>query len=276
VHDAAKSASSLIRYWRECALCVISLALLAAVMAVEPIAQDLAYHHFADRRAVLGVPNFFNVASNAAFLLVGIAGAAFCLGRHGSGASASWAVLFLGAALVSIGSAYYHWAPDNATLVWDRLPMTVGFMGLFVALLSEHIDEKLESVMLLPALIVGAASIAWWRYAEDLRPYVWVQSMPLVTLSLVVALFPGRYTRRRFLVYGLACYLLAKVAEFFDHEVFALTANVLSGHSLKHLLAALGLLFVYLMLRRREPIPAGRPSPPDDSAVVRLSGKYRG
>jgi hypothetical protein len=275
VHDAAKPALSVIRYWRECALCVISLALLAAIMAVEPIAQDLAYHHFADRRAVLGMPNFFNVASNIAFLLVGIAGAAFCLGRHGSGASASWAVLFLGAALVSIGSAYYHWAPDNAALVWDRLPMTVGFMGLFVALLSEHIDEKLERVMLIPALIVGAASIAWWYYADDLRPYVWVQFMPLVTLSLVIALFPGRYTRRRLLVYGLVCYLLAKVAEFFDREIFALTANTLSGHSLKHLLAALGLLFVYLMLRWRELIPAVRPSPSDDSAIIVQAGKYR-
>jgi hypothetical protein len=92
--------------------------------------------------------------------------------------------------------------------------------------------------------------------------------MPLVTLSFVLGMFPGRYTRRRYLLYGLGCYLLAKVTEFFDHEIFALTADMLSGHSIKHLLAALGLLFVCLMLRWREPVLAVRPSPPDDGAVV--------
>jgi hypothetical protein len=256
-------------YWREWTLCLVSLALLAAIMTVAgPISQDVTYHQFADRRAVLGVPNFFNVASNITFLLVGVAGAAFCLGRQVSGAVVAWTVLFLGAAMVSIGSGYYHWAPDNAALVWDRLPMTVGFMGLFVALLSEHVSKKLERVMLIPALAVGAASVAWWRYADDLRLYVWVQFMPLVILPLVVALFPGQYNYRRFLLYGLGCYLLAKLAEYFDHGIFALTGGTLSGHSLKHLLAALGLLFVYLMLWRREPIPAPQPSPSGDGAAL--------
>lgn len=260
---------NVVRYWREWTLCLVSLALLAVIMmAAGPISQDVAYHQFADRRTVLGVPNFFNVVSNIAFLLVGVAGATFSLGRQVPGASSSWTVLFLGAALVSIGSGYYHWAPDNATLVWDRLPMTVGFMALFVALLSEHVSEKLERVMLVPALVLGAASVAWWHYADDLRVYVWVQFMPLVTLSLVVALFPGRYNYRRFLLYGLGCYLLAKLAEYFDHGIFALIGGTLSGHSLKHLLAALGLLFVYLMLRRREPIRAAQPSSSGDGTAL--------
>lgn len=241
------------RYWRECALAVVSLLLLAGIMAAETLPQDRAYHDFADKRVFLGVPNFFDVASNIPFLLVGIAGAAFCLGRHRPSAFMSWAILFLGTALVGFGSAYYHWAPDNATLVWDRLPMTVGFMGFFTALLSEHVSEKLERVMLLPALAVGAASVAWWHYADDLRLYVWVQLTPLVTILLVVAMFPGKYTHRSYLLYGLGFYVLAKLAEFWDRELFSLTANTLSGHSLKHLLAALGLLFIYLMLRWRGP-----------------------
>jgi hypothetical protein len=132
-------------------------------------------------------------------------------------------------------------------------------------LLSEHVNPKLESVMLLPALGVGAASVAWWHYTGDLRLYVWVQFMPLVALSLVIAMFPGRYTRRRFVLYGLGCYLLAKVAELFDREIFALTDDLLSGHALKHLLAALGLFFIYLMLRWREPVPA----PPASPSVTR-------
>ncbi|MGQ0752585.1 MAG: ceramidase domain-containing protein [Betaproteobacteria bacterium] len=242
--------------WREWVLCGVALALLAGALAVEPIAQNLAYHHFADRRAALGVPNFLNVASNLAFLLVGAAGLALCIRREGHGATLSWGVLFLGAALVAVGSGYYHWAPDNASLVWDRLPMTVGFMGLFVALLSEHIHEKLERYMLLPALLLGAASVAWWHQADDLRFYAWVQFMPLVTISLLVALYSGRYTHRRYLVYGLACYLAAKVAEALDRQIYTVSGELLSGHTLKHLLAALALYYVYAMLRRRAPVAA--------------------
>ncbi len=241
------------RYWRECVLALVPLLLLAGIMATRPLPQDLAYHDFADKRAFLGMPNFFDVASNIPFLLVGIAGAALCLGRNRSGATASWSILFFATVLVALGSAYYHWAPDNATLVWDRLPMTIGFMGLFVALVSEHVNEKFERVMLVPALVVGAASVAWWHFTDDLRLYVWVQLAPLVILLLVVVMFSGRYTHRTYLLYGLGFYLLAKFAEYWDREFFALTANALSGHSLKHLLAACGLLFVYLMLRWREP-----------------------
>ena len=102
---------------------------------------------------------------------------------------------------------------------------------------------------------MGAASVAWWHYADDLRLYAWVQFMPLVILSLLVVLFPGRYTHRGFLLYGLACYLLAKVAEALDRQTFEATAGMVSGHTLKHLLAALALFFAYLMLRWREPLP---------------------
>jgi hypothetical protein len=238
-------------YWREGLLAAISLALLGLAFAVDPIPQDLTYHRFADTRAVFGIPNFLNVASNAAFLLVGIAGIALC-GRMGvEGAKLSWTILFLGGAIVSAGSAYYHWAPSNASLVWDRLPMTVGFMGLFVALLAEHISAKLERLLLAPALLTGAFSVAWWHYTDDLRLYAWVQFMPLVVVVLLVALVPGRYTHRRYLVYGLACYLLAKVAEALDGPIHELTQHAVSGHTAKHLLAALALFYVYLMLRKR-------------------------
>lgn len=273
--NATEGTRAVTRYWRECVLVLVPIALFSCIMAAAPIPQDPAYHQFADRRTVLGVPNFFNVASNIAFLVAGIAGAALWLGRRGPPPSASWAVVFLGAALVSVGSGYYHWAPDNASLVWDRLPMTISFMGLFAALLSEHINERLERGLLLSALAVGATSVAWWHYADDLRVYLWVQLTPLVTILLVLAMFPGRYTRRNYLLYGLGCYALAKVAEFWDSEIFTLTANTVSGHSLKHLLAASGLFFIYLMLRWRKPILASPPSPPNDTRVMGQSGKSR-
>lgn len=244
------------RHRRELALALVALLPLAALMAAGPIAQDPSYHDFADRRALFGVPNFLNVASNVPFLIVGVSGLWFCLRRLEAGAHASWTAHFLGMALVSLGSGYYHWAPDNATLAWDRLPITLGFMGVLVAVVCEHVDEKLERAMLAPALLAGAASVAWWVYADDLRLYIWVQGVPLLAIPVALAAYAGRYTHRSYLLYGLAFYLLAKLAELHDRELLALTAQAISGHSLKHLLAAFGPLFVLLMLMRRKAVGA--------------------
>jgi len=111
------------------------------------------------------------------------------------------------------------------------------------------------------SILIGAASVAWWHHADDLRFYAWVQFMPLVTISLLVALYPGRYTHRRYLVYGLVCYLAAKVAEALDPQIYAASGELLSGHTLKHLLAALALYYVYVMLRRRMPVSAQMSAP---------------
>ena len=240
--------------WREGGLVLTCLAMLAGFMAWGPIAQNPAYHDFADRRELLSVPNLFDVASNVPFLMVGIAGMALCAGRRRPPLAASWATLFAGTALVSFGSGYYHWAPGNDTLLWDRLPMTVAFMGLFVALVSEHLGEALERFMLVPAVTVGVASAVWWHYTDDLRIYYWVQFTPLVCIPLALATFPGRYTHRIALLYGLALYVLAKLAETWDREIFESTRNVVSGHTLKHVLAAGAVLAVLVMLWQRRPV----------------------
>ena len=216
-----------------------------------PILQDRGYHLFADARSCFGVANFGNVASNLLFLLTGIAGVRWCWHHH-SGARRSWLVFFCGVALVFFGSAYYHGAPDDNTLVWDRLPMTVAFMGLFAALISEHLGAKLETRLLAAALAIGVFSVYWWQYSGDLRIYIWVQGAPLLAIPYVIAAFPGRYTLRLYLLYGVGLYALAKVAELFDHEIYAATAGAISGHSVKHLLAALAVLCVLQMLRRRQ------------------------
>lgn len=230
---------------------IIFVPLIYLVLFQAAIPQDNSYHVLADKRTCLGIRNFGDVASNFAFLLVGGAGWLWCYRHLKSGARHAWLTFFAGVALVFFGSAYYHTTPNNDTLVWDRLPMTFAFMGLFTALLSEHLGARLERSLLIPALVVGVASVFWWRYTNDLRLYIWVQAAPLAAIPFVIAMFKARFSHRLYLLYGLGFYVLAKIAENFDLPIFEATAQFVSGHSIKHLLAACAPLMLLLMLRRR-------------------------
>ncbi len=242
------------RFWRHGVIFGIVFGSLVVLLGRPPFGQDPRYHDFADRRSCLGVPNCLDVVSNAPFLLVGAAGLRLCMRRRFAGALLSWMVFFAGVALVSAGSAAYHWRPSNGTLVWDRLPMTIGFMALFVALLSEFINRKLERVLLGPALLAGFASVLYWHFFDDLRFYVWVQFMPLIVILALLAFFRSRFTHQWPLLGALACYVAAKAFEAFDHEVFRWTQGAIGGHAFKHLLAAAGCGLILEMLRKRTPM----------------------
>jgi hypothetical protein len=241
---------------RELALVFLLIVPLAVLFtAVPPIAQDVAYHGFADARELLGVPNFANVVSNLAFLAVGAIGLLLCCSGGVAGASRSWTMFFFGTFLVAFGSAYYHWNPNSATLAWDRLPITVAFMGLFSAMIAEHVRPEIERTLLRASVFVGILSVVWWRYTDDLRLYAWVQFGPLLAIVFLLIAYKPRYDRRSWLVAGLVLYVASKIAEIADGAVLTLTANVISGHTLKHLLAAAGAYCVYLMLRDRKAVP---------------------
>ena len=153
--------------------------------------------------------------------------------------------------MVCFGSAYYHWNPNNHTLVWDRLPMTIGFMGLFIGLLSEYVHSRIERLFLVPAIILGFSSVIYWHYYDDLRFYYWIQLIPLLTIPVALILFRKKYTHQKYLIIALAFYVLAKVAEAYDKEIFLLDYKQFSGHSLKHVLAALGALSIHCLLKKR-------------------------
>lgn len=244
---------SLLRvHWRHLLTVVVVVGSLALMLSQQPFGQNPKYHDFADRRAFSGIPNFFDVASNLAFLIVGIAGLRICLRNRLGSARNAWVVLFVGVTLVSVGSAYYHWNPSNQTLVWDRLPMTIGFMGLFVALLGEYISNRLGVFLLVPALLLGLSSVVYWHWSDDLRFYYWVQLIPLLTIAVVMVLYRARYLHQWLLLVALGWYALAKVSEANDGEIFVLSQGLISGHTVKHLLSALGCLTILLMLQRRK------------------------
>ena len=232
-------------------LACMALGSLLLLFAQPPFGQDLGYHDFADQRVFLGIPNFFDIISNLPFVIVGAAGASFCLRNPLLELRIAWLSFFAGVALVGPGSAFYHWMPDNASLVIDRLPMAVAFMGLMTALVGEYAGARIGKILLAPALILGLMSVLYWHWFDDLRLYAWVQFFPLGVLPIVALLLRRRYTGQGFLVTALLCYILAKVAENHDHDIFTLTHELVSGHTLKHLLAASAGLAVLLMLQRR-------------------------
>ena len=43
---------------------------IIAVFSMDPIAQDPGYHHFADRRGTINIPNFYNVLSSLPFVII--------------------------------------------------------------------------------------------------------------------------------------------------------------------------------------------------------------
>lgn len=241
-------------HWREISLISIIMISLVVMMNLQPISQDLSYHDFADDRQFFGVPNFFNVISNIPFVLFGIMGVLYCRKFRQKEADWSWMTLFIGVTLVSFGSGYYHLTPGNDTLVWDRLPMTIGFMGFFIAILSEYVSLKIEKQFLIPAILLGLLSVLIWQLTDDLRFYFWVQFFPILSIPIVLALYKRRYTHVRYLLYALIFYLFAKLLEFYDSGIYSLSGEQFSGHSLKHIFASLSVLSLYLMLQKREPV----------------------
>jgi hypothetical protein len=207
------------------------LAVLAFFLFVPPIAQDETYHSFADSRIIWGVPNFWNVASNIPFAIVGI------LGLWKLRASFD-RVLFTGVLLTFFGSSYYHLAPSDSRLVWDRLPMTLVFMALLACVVSGERDSRSTRWLLALLVTCGIASVMVWRVTNDLRFYALVQFVPF--LILVVALWFVRDARYLAAVFGF--YALAKLAEFWDRAIFSHLA--ISGHSIKHVLAGIATYFV--------------------------------
>lgn len=239
------------RHRRLAAAFLIALPPLAVLLLLPPLSQDPAYHGFADQRTWHGLPRALDVLTNLPFLLAGLFGLREMLRRTAEPMRAAWLIFFAGVSLVAFGSSWYHLAPANASLVWDRLPMTFAFTALFAAVLGETISARLGRQVFPPALLLGVFSVFWWQHHDDLRPYFAVQALALAGVPALLTLFPKFGDGRSWLVAGLGCYGLAFATEQSDAALFAFTGNSISGHSLKHLFAALACAAVAMMLRQR-------------------------
>ena len=240
-------------------LSIAIVGLLAAAFAPR-IGQDPAYHLFADQASYLSIPNALNVLTNLLFAWVGCEGLYRLIVqkslRHEQRILPAYIGFFAALILIALGSGYYHWAPDNQTLTLDRLPITIAFMSFFTILLGERISLKLATRLFPWLLVAGIASIVYWHYSEleargDLRPYAVVQFLPVLMTPFILLMFKSRYTRGADFWWFLAWFLVARVCELLDREIMNLLA-VISGHSLKHVTAAIGCLVFLRQLRFRE------------------------
>lgn len=234
---------------------MLALAAVAAVALLPPLPEPRMFRALADERAFFGVPNFLNVVSNAPLLLVGAWGAYFVARarRAFRDPVEKWpyGVLFAAVALTAFGSTYYHLAPgDDTGLMWDRLPMSVGFMALLSAVVVERISVKAGLRLLIPMALIGVAAVLYWRWTQDIVPYALVQYGGIAAIVAIALAFRSRYTRAGDLLGAVAIYALAKVAEVLDAQIYAL-GEIVSGHTLKHLIAALAVWWLVRMLTVR-------------------------
>ena len=181
--------------------------------------------------------------------------------RHGNevcppGLQGAYVVFFVGVSLTALGSGYYHFDPSNEPLVWDRLPMTISFAGLFAIIIGEFVSLGTARRILVPLLVAGIASVAYWAVTEaaghgDLRPYAAVQFLPMLLIPIALLIYTPSTGVKKYFWFMLLFYFLAKVFEFFDTPVFT-AGEFLSGHTLKHLFAAgTPATMLYALSRRR-------------------------
>ena len=235
-------------------LTAIAVLALTGIFILSPIEQNKEYHNFCDSDTIFNIPNFWNVVSNIPFLIIGLIGLYKTTTLLET--KIQYIMFFLGISLVSIGSGYYHLNPNNSTLVWDRLPMTIAIMSLFSIIISEFIDLKVGLKSLLPAVIIGLLSVVYWIIFNDLKIYILVQFYPVLAIFVILIFFKSKYNLTIGYWLLLFAYIIAKIFEHFDYQTQSVL-KIMSGHTLKHIVISIGifsLLYTYINRKNNKQI----------------------
>ncbi|MBL0011571.1 MAG: alkaline phytoceramidase [Nitrosomonas sp.] len=244
---------------------LVSVLVAVAAMILPPISQPDDYHQFADQRSFLGIPNFNDVISNLAFLLSGGAGLVFLFRVYRTPEQTTfhdlkeclpYGVLFFSVAAAAFGSMIYHWAPDIDHLMWDRLPIAISITALLAATLVDRVDPTLGLWSLPPLVVLGIFSVLYWHWTElqgsgNLNFYIVIQFYSILLIVWISLRFPSRYTRGNDIYQVIVLYAIAKLAEILDWSIFAGMNGWISGHTLKHLIAAYAAYRIVQILRKR-------------------------
>ena len=238
----------------EWALLAAAVALLAFAVWGPFLPASAHQHDFADQRGWQGLPCAMDVLSNLPFAVAGVWGLVW-LRRLGAlrlclATRATAALFFVGLVLTTAGSSWYHWQPDNAGLLWDRLGMSVAFAGLLGLAVVGRISPRAGLATALGLMVAAPAAVLAWAHTGNLTPWAVVQFGGMLVV-LALACMPHRHGALVLQLGALiAWYAAAKVMELADHSVYEATAGSVSGHTLKHLLAAGAALPVLFAMAR--------------------------
>lgn len=237
-------------------LTAAALASVALVFA-KRLPQPRDYHRFADTRTYLDIPNFFNVASNFGFAVVGAGVLAWIFMRRATlsktfierGELWVCVALYASTFLVTFGSAYYHLAPDNERLFWDRVPMALVASAFVGSVFADRFGARAGTWALAALLPVLLGALIYWQSTfapgpDNVWPYFVTLYGSLGFALIAMALFPSRYTHARAAWVTLAIYAVAMAFDDWLDTPLYLASGVLSGHSLKHMLVAVALFWL--------------------------------
>lgn len=242
-------------------LIISTLLIFIVVFAlIPPIAQSTNYHQFIDTRKIAGIPNFANVVSNLLFIVISILGF-ISLRRQWQNKNLTgqeaivFLLIFIGIFFTGLGSAYYHWLPNNDRLMWDRLPMTLVFMSLLSFTIMERVNYRVGFWLLIPLILFGFFSVLYWHWTEllgrgDLRLYLIAQFYTLILILAILFLYPKPYPPLKIYLGIFAFYALAKLFEHFDRAIYT-WGGLISGHTLKHIFAAISTYGIVIMLNKK-------------------------
>lgn len=230
------------------------LALLVAAIFGPSVAQSAHHHDFADLRVWGSVPFAMDVLSNLPFAVWGAIGLAgvVALSRQAKPLAAQLALaalFFAGLLLTAAASAWYHWLPNDSGLALDRLGMTVAFAGLLGLAAAGRISLRAGWGLAAAVLVLGPLSIGVWAATANVLPWALLQfgGMAMVVWFACTKALPGALPVRWGMV--IAIYALAKLLEVADHQIYDLTSHLVSGHSLKHVVASFAAWPVLAALR---------------------------
>ncbi|MBC7604604.1 MAG: hypothetical protein H7255_18345 [Ramlibacter sp.] len=217
--------------------------LMALALFGPPLAQPANYHAFADQRVLWGVPFAMDVLSNLPFAIAGFAGG-WMLWRAPRHAVADMeramsALFFAGLVVTSCASTWYHLNPNDAGLMIDRLGMCFAFAGLLGLATTTKISPRAGAALGLAVLVAASASVLAWSVTGNLMPWATVQASGMVFIAAMVFLATRPGSLEIAWHWVIAAYVVAKLLEINDHFMFIFTSEWFSGHTLKHVLAAL-------------------------------------
>ena len=218
------------------------------------IPQDPAYHAFADQRRWLGIPRAADVLSSLAFVAVGVLLtmrlASRDRSRFSGAAEASLWSIAAGVLCTGLGSAWYHLDPNDATLVWDRLPMTLAFGGVAGLAIAQRLGNDAGRISLAALIALGITSVAYWQLTGDLSLYAVFQFGGFAAL-VVLLLLTRKGDDPIPWWWVIIWYVIAKVFEVEDQAVWQATNGLVAGHALKHVAAVVAIAGLLRPLRAR-------------------------